>query len=129
METGKLKGKKILIVDDDQDICDTCKLILAKESADVVYALTAKEGLALARSQHPDLVILDVMMEEADSGFTLANELFKEFKGLPIVMISAIAKASTQVFDTTQLPVSELIEKPIHREELIRVVDRLLNRK
>jgi len=129
MEKGKLQGKKILIIDDDQDICDTCKLILTKESADVVYATSAKQGRAMVRSYRPDLVVLDVMLEEADSGFTLAKELAAEWKELPIVMISAIAKASAQVFDTTQLPVAELLEKPIHPDELIKITDRLLNKK
>lgn len=123
-----LAGKKILIVDDDMDFCLIYTKVLSSASAEVDFAMSAKEGLEKARADpHPDLVLLDIMMEEADSGFKLAQQLSADCPNMPIVMLSSIASASSQIFDTSTLPTSELLEKPIAPKDLIDTVARLLS--
>jgi DNA-binding response OmpR family regulator len=114
--------KKILVVDDDPNICLFCRTVLESGGYQVFSASTAREGLALARSERPDIVVLDVMMEEVDSGFNAAREIAAEQPELPIFMLSSIAEASTRVFDFTLLPVAQLLDKPIDPTVLLRKV-------
>jgi DNA-binding response OmpR family regulator len=118
--------KKILVVDDDPNICLFCRTVLAADGHQVFTASTAREGLALMTAERPDLVILDVMMEEVDSGFQAAQQIASDHPGLPILMLSSIAGASANVFDTSQLPVAQLVDKPIDPAVLQRKVRQIL---
>ncbi len=118
--------KKILVVDDDPTICLFCRTVLEAGGYQVFTATTGSEGLALASSEEPDLVVLDIMMEEVDSGFQVAQQLREQRSDLPILMLSSIAGASAQVFDTTALPVQQLVDKPIQPASLLAKVERLL---
>jgi CheY-like chemotaxis protein len=118
--------KKILVIDDDPTICMVCRTVLESGGYQVFTAATASEGLSLADSERPDLVILDIMMEEVDSGFQAARTLQARQPGLPILMLSSIAGASSQVFDTSSLPVKQLLDKPIEPALLLRKVSHLL---
>jgi DNA-binding response OmpR family regulator len=121
-------GKRIFVVDDDPDICEFCKLVLEGEGHSVWTYLNAAAGLAAIRARYPDLLILDVMLEDADSGFQTAQTLGREFPELPILMLSSIAGDARQIFDVSTLPVAELVEKPIQPAELLQRVERLLAR-
>lgn len=118
--------KKILVVDDDPNICLFCRTVLAADGHQVFSATSAREGLALAEAEQPDLVILDIMMEEVDSGFQAARALAAARPTLPILMLSSIAGASSGVFDTTALPVAQLLDKPLDPTVLQRKVRALL---
>ncbi|HOC44215.1 MAG TPA: response regulator [Thermoanaerobaculales bacterium] len=118
--------KKILVVDDDPDIQEFCRTILEAAGYLVVSAASAREGHQQVTTGKPDLVVLDVIMEEADSGFKVAQDLAKSNPGLPILMLSSIASAAEQVFDTSTLPVAALVSKPITPRELLQQVERLL---
>lgn len=118
--------KKILIVDDDPNIRLFSRTVLTAGGYQCVTASSAKEGLMLAKSEQPDLVVLDIMMEEVDSGFQAARELAADRPDMPILMLSSIAGASSNVFDVTDIPVSQLIDKPIDPDVLLAKVKRLL---
>jgi DNA-binding response OmpR family regulator len=118
--------KKILVIDDDPNVCLFCRTVLAVEGHQVFTATSAREGLALADSERPDLVILDIMMEEVDSGFQAARALAAARPGLPILMLSSIAGAASGVFDTSTLPVAQLVDKPLDPTVLQRKVRALL---
>ena len=77
----------------------------------------------------PDLVILDIMMEQADAGFDAAQWFAREYPGLPVLMLSSIADAADSLFDTSTLGVADLVNKPISPEELLAKVQRLLARR
>ena len=120
--------KKILVVDDDADLQKYCRTILEAAGYAVVSAESAQDGQRLAESEHPDLVLLDIMMEAPDAGFHMAEWLAKKFPGLPVLMLSSIAEAAEQVFDTSTLPVAELLGKPIEPKELTGKIAKLLAR-
>jgi len=121
--------KKILVVDDDADLQSILRKILETTGYTVLSALNATEGQSLAQSEHPDLIVLDIMMEAADSGLQLAAWLAKNTPGLPVLMLSSIADAAGQVFDTSTLPVAELLSKPIEPRELTSKIEKLLARR
>ena len=119
--------KKILIVDDDSNIRLFCRTVLTASGFQCVTGSSAKEGLLLAESENPDLVVLDIMMEEVDSGFQVARKLAADRPDLPILMLSSIAGASSNVFDVTEIPVSQMVDKPIDPDVLVAKVKRLLS--
>jgi len=114
---------KIMVVDDDHDVLEVCRIVLEREGFAVSTARSAAEGRERLRAALPDLLILDIMMEEADSGFKLAQEFGPS---LPIIVLSSIAEASSQVFDTTTLSVAAMVDKPVKPDDLLATVRRLL---
>jgi len=119
-------ARDILVIDDDPDIADFCCCVLGNQGYRVRAAISAEEGETALRSQRPDLVILDVMMESPESGFQLANTIARDFPGLPVILFSSIANACMQTFDTSTLPVSAIIEKPMEPRDLLATVRKIL---
>ena len=100
-----MNTKKILIVDDDIDIVNVIRTILENEGYEVIAAHNKIDGIKLAKEQHPDLAILDVMMTTPYEGFELAEEIINnaEFKNMPVLM-----QTSIDVFTTTKESVREM---------------------
>jgi len=121
---------KILIVDDDPDIVDASSLILQKEGHTIKAAYSRAEGMAAVESFHPDLMILDVMMEQPDDGFTMAQELRRQGRNFPIIMLTSVASASGLAFgkDSEMVPVDDFQAKPVEPADLVRKVAKLLRR-
>jgi DNA-binding response OmpR family regulator len=119
---------KILIVDDDPDIVDAGRLILQREGHTVMAAYSRAEGMAAVASFHPDLMILDVMMEQPDDGFAMAQELRRQGRNFPILMLTSVASASGLAFgkDAEMVPVDDFQAKPVEPADLVRKVARLL---
>jgi DNA-binding response OmpR family regulator len=115
--------RTILVIDDDADIRDTFKMVLESGGFRVVAAESAKAGASLAASEKPDLVLLDIIMEEVDAGFVLAEQLGKN---VPILLVSSIGDASVKVFDANKLPVREILQKPVKPAVLLEKVNRHL---
>jgi len=120
--------KKILVIDDDPDIQQVHRTVLESVGYVVLLASSGAEGQTLADAAHPDLVVLDIMMEEADSGFQAAQWLASKHPNVPVLMLSSIADASESLFDTTILRVAEMVNKPVGPQELLERVERLLAR-
>ena len=120
---------KVLVIDDDPDIHAFCTLVLESAGYAVSVASSGAEGRAAMTAARPDLVILDVMMEQADAGFDTAQWFAREFPAVPVLMLSSIADAADSLFDTSSLAVADLVNKPIAPEELLAKVKRLLARR
>ncbi len=127
-------AKKILIIDDDNDIIEALQLVLDSKGYDVQSTLTTKGALALVKSLAPDLIILDVMFPESSSeGFDLARELNRDPDGrkVPILMLSAVNARFNLGFsnkdrDENWLPVAEFMEKPVQPAKLLKRIEELL---
>ncbi|HOD33793.1 MAG: Alkaline phosphatase synthesis transcriptional regulatory protein PhoP [Acidobacteria bacterium ADurb.Bin340] len=121
---------KILIVDDDPDIVEASQLFLEKEGHTVASAGSRAGGMAQVEAFQPDLLILDVMMEQPDDGFVMAQELRRLGKRFPILMLTSVATASGLAFgkDDEMVPVDEFIPKPVDPATLVKTVATLLAR-
>ena len=121
-------NKKIMIIDDDIDLVESLRLILEHAGFEVIDAQDGNKGIEKVRNEHPDLVILDVMMGSQDEGFFVAYEIRKESESadLPIIMLTAVGQETGFTFDKEKdqdfLPVNEFLEKPIDPDRLIEVV-------
>ena len=127
---------KILIIDDDPDISESMKVVLESKGYQVISAESGKEGLAKAKKESPDLIILDVMMETGDKGFEVSRELKNDqsCKAVPILMLTSIKEKTGFGFekeagDEAWLPVDDYCAKPLKPEELIGKVEALLKKK
>jgi DNA-binding response OmpR family regulator len=121
---------KILVVDDDPDIVEATKLFLEREGHQIEVAYTRQDGLKKVSSFNPDLLILDVIMEQPDDGFTMAQELRRKGNKLPILMLTSVESASGLSFgkDNEMVPVDDFQSKPIEPAALVKKVNSLLKR-
>jgi CheY-like chemotaxis protein len=127
---------KILIIDDDPDIVTSVRLTLEREGFQVIAAENGTEGLNKIASEHPDLIILDVMMDTMTEGFQLSLQLrspdptseFAQYKDIPILMLTSIHSTTSMRFGPTEdyLPVDAFIDKPIDPESLAAKVKEML---
>jgi DNA-binding response OmpR family regulator len=119
---------KIVIIDDDPDILDASSLVLTSKGFEVFTASNPDDGYKIVKQKSPDLIILDVMMNEPDDGFFLAQKFRKEKIKTPILMYTSISKAIGIEFGVGEMvPVDEFVEKPISPDELISKVEKLLH--
>jgi len=124
---------KILVVDDDVDLCESLKLIFAGAGYETLTAANRTEGMEKIRTQRPDLIILDVMMETWQDGFEMSRDLKKDpqLQQTPILMLTSIAEITgievkSSAGDPTWLPVDAFLDKPVSPAALLAEVKRLL---
>ena len=110
-------GKRVLVVDDEQNIVDILRFNLEKEGFEVVTAANGLEALAQARSCDPDLILLDVMMPEMD-GFQVCEKLRSEDKLTPIIMLTAREEEADRVLGL-ELGADDYVPKPFSVRELM----------
>jgi len=127
------KSKKILIVDDDEDIVDSLTIMLESKGYEVIAARSGEQGMKLVEEQRPDLILLDVMMEKLTTGFHIGYELRKhpEHKSIPIIIISSIGEATgfdiAAERETDYIAADEFLEKPVKPEVLLKRVAELIH--
>jgi DNA-binding response OmpR family regulator len=119
---------KILIVDDDEDIVEAIQLVLGKEGHDTEAAFNRSEGMQRVEAFDPDLIVLDVMMDEPDDGIAMAQELRRKSFDKPILMLTSVAKVTGMKYgrDDELVPVDLFLEKPIDPADLAQHVKDLL---
>ncbi len=124
----KKKDIKILLVDDEQDILEIVGYNLAQEGYQIVTAENGKEAIAKAKKEHPQLIIMDVMMPEMD-GMEATESIRKipELKDVIITFLTARSEDYSQVagFDAGA---DDYITKPIKPKLLVSKVKALLRR-
>jgi DNA-binding NtrC family response regulator len=120
---------KILIVDDDQDIRDSVKMVLGSKSHEVLTAQNVDEARKIIDSEKLDLILLDIMMDSPDDGIVLAHEIKKRGLSVPIIMLSGVAQVTGYEYGKCDevLPCAEFLEKPITPEELLKKVEQVLS--
>ena len=121
---------RILVVDDDPDITYAVTLFLKAEGHDVKSAASRAAGTKEIDAFAPDLLVLDVMMEQPDDGIAMAQELRRTGRTLPIVMLTSVGKVTGMSFgsDAELVPVDAFFEKPVPPAELLRKVRELLEK-
>lgn len=121
---------RILVVDDDPDITFAVSLFLKKQGHEVLTAANRAEGMKALETTGPDLMILDVMMEQPDDGLAMAQDLRRAGSRVPIIMLTSVGKATGMSFgqDSEMVPVDAFFEKPVHPEHLLAKVDELLKK-
>lgn len=117
--------RKILLVDDDPDILEICRDYLKASAFDVVTAKDGVQGLAAARREKPDLIVLDWMMPEMD-GLELCKSIRRE-SNVPIIMLTARVEETDKLIGL-ELGADDYITKPFSPRELVARVKVVLRR-
>jgi DNA-binding response OmpR family regulator len=112
----------ILVVDDDPDVRDVIGLVLARHSYVVVGAENARQGLQRYRETRPDLIIVDLIMEEVDSGTTLVKELQTLGNTAPVFLLSSVGDGLSMTADQSDLGVAAILQKPLLPSTLLSLV-------
>jgi CheY-like chemotaxis protein len=122
-------AKKVMIVDDEPDLCETVKLLLEGEGFKVVTALSGAEALQKLRKERVDLVLIDYLMPEM-SGVGLANKIREdpELKGLKLAFLTVVAFSEKGKQEMRRLKILDHIQKPFDNVDLVRRVRRMVGK-
>jgi two-component system alkaline phosphatase synthesis response regulator PhoP len=128
------KNKSILIADDDSDYLFQLSFHLQKAGYSVITADSQKEAEKIIQREKPDLAILDLMMENEDSGFILSHKLRKKYPDVPIIIATAVSSETGITFglkseeDKHWIKADLYLEKGIRPEQLLNEIKKLLKR-
>lgn len=117
--------KKILIVDDDENIAELISLYLIKECFDTEIALNGEEALEKFKEYQPQLVLLDIMLPGID-GYDVCREIRKD-SNVPIIMLSAKGEVFDKVLGL-KIGADDYMVKPFDSNELVARVQAILRR-
>ncbi len=109
--------KKILIVDDEKSISDLLVYNLEKEGYKTITAIDGEEGVNLALSQNPDLILLDIMLPKMD-GLTVCKKIRQTLSKIPIIMLSAKGEEIDKILGL-EIGADDYMTKPFSIRELI----------
>ena len=118
--------KKILIVDDEQDIVESLKFVLEVANYTCYCAYNGEDGLKLAKEIMPDLIILDVMMPKIN-GYKISRLLKydNKYKNIPILMVTARSQEEDKLIGE-ETGVDEYITKPFEINDVVEKVKKYL---
>jgi DNA-binding response OmpR family regulator len=120
--------KIILLVDDDPDILEQTKLLLETRNYKVITAESGEEGYKLFKEGNPDAAVVDLIMEEHDSGFILSYNI-KKVKNIPVFILTSATTLTGYKFGSTTeeekewIKCDEILNKPVRIEELIQKLE------
>ena len=120
-----MDNKKILIVDDDENICELLRLYLEKDGFSTIVANDGGQALSAAQINNPDLILLDIMMPVLD-GWQVCREIRKT-SNVPIIMLTAKGETFDKVLGL-ELGADDYVTKPFDSKEVVARIKAVLRR-
>jgi len=123
------KSKMILCIEDEPEMIDLIRVILTRRGFEIRGANGGKEGIEIIRKEHPDLVLLDLMMPEMD-GWEVYQQMKADeaTKNIPVIVVTARAQSIEKVLGLHIAKVDDYIVKPFSPQELLTSVEKVLLR-
>lgn len=120
-------AKKVMVVDDEPDLCETVKLLLEGKGYEVVSALSGAEALKKLRKERTDLVLIDFFMPEM-TGRALVDEIRADpkLKDLKLAFLTVALFGEVGREDLQKLGILDYIQKPFDNEDLVRRVKKMV---
>lgn len=120
------KLNRILIVDDNAENCELLEAYLAGIACEIAFAADGRQALELARSFHPDLILLDVMMPKL-SGFEVCQQIKSnpQLQQIMVLMVTALNELG-DIERAVDAGTNDFLSKPVQRIELVKRVENLL---
>lgn len=116
---------KILIVDDDENICELLNLYLKKDGFDTILAYNGMQAVEYSEKFSPDLILLDIMLPQLD-GWQVCREIRKK-SDVPIIMLTAKGETFDKILGL-ELGADDYITKPFDTKEVIARIKAVLRR-
>ena len=120
-----MQKEKILVVDDDKNMCDLLRMYLEKEGYTVVLAHNGVDAVSVFGSESPDLVLLDIMLPQLD-GWQVCREIRKTSE-TPIIMVTAKDETFDKVLGL-ELGADDYVTKPFDTKEIVARIKAVLRR-
>jgi CheY-like chemotaxis protein len=132
---------RIFMIDDDEDLVGVFQCVLEAEGYEFAAASSAAEGLARLDAVRPDLIILDVMLEDVAAGFRVVHALRdfdahpanRRYAAVPILVLTGVQQRTKMRFSqdagTPRLPVDAFVEKPVKPRTLLQKIAELLEKR
>lgn len=119
-------AKVILVVDDDPKDLKLIRDLLQVSGYKTIEATGGEQGVKLAKSKKPDLILMDILMPKVD-GYTACREIKmdKATKAIPVVMVTSVDYELNKEL-SRDVGAAEYITKPVDRQELLDVISRFL---
>ena len=116
-------GKYVIqYVEDDADYRDSMRTVLEANGYHVIEAASGEEGLRQFKAEQPDLIILDLMMEEVDTGTTIVRDLKMAGCTVPIIITSSAGDALHMATDYSDLGLAGVLQKPVDFDRLLTMI-------
>ncbi len=123
--------KKILLVDDDIDLLEQNKILIESKGYEVITANNSKEGWEIFRKTNPDACVIDLIMEEYDSGFVLCHRIKKDEHGknIPVFILTSATYDTGFKFGASTseekewINADEVINKPVVIDEFVQKLE------
>ncbi len=131
-----MNQKLIMVVDDDKDVQDFCKIVLERENYRVITFSTSTDALEHLSKELPSAIVTDLMMGGIDEGIQFVNkvrELYDRNAEIPIIMITGIHTrlgydiSPRSDEEKKQMKIDEFISKPINPKQLISTIRKLIH--
>ncbi len=130
-----MPNPKILVVDDDVDYVAAITIVLETNGYEVVAAYDGKEGLETAKSEMPQVILVDLMMNTINEGYELVRNIRSDdrFEGVPLIMVSAAHqveefKNANFAPDDVWFPIDTFMDKPVDFKVLLGHLDKLIKK-
>lgn len=120
-----MQNQRVLVVDDDKNICELIRLYLEKEGFSVVLAYDGQSAIDLFKENTPSVVLLDVMLPKMD-GFQVCREI-RRISNIPIIMLTAKGETFDKVLGL-ELGADDYMVKPFENKELVARIKAVLRR-
>lgn len=120
-----MSAEKILVVDDDLNICELLRLYLTKDGYNVVVANDGQSAVSMFQEENPNLVLLDVMLPKLD-GWQVCREI-RKFSETPIIMLTAKGEVFDRVLGL-ELGADDYVVKPFDTKEIVARIKAVLRR-
>ena len=117
----------ILCIDDDPSFLESTASVLEGAGYLLKTASSAEDGLAIYRSERPDMLIVDLMMEEIDAGLSLVREIKELGDPPPIYLLSGVGKDLQSRVDPAAIGIVGVLQKPVAPDSLLAMVRAKLN--
>ncbi len=119
-------NKKIVYIEDEQEMIDLVSLILSRKGYEIIGANGGREGLEIVKSELPDLILLDLMMPDLD-GWDVYQQLKAEedTSDIPVIVITAKAQSIDKVLGLHIAKVDDYISKPFSPQDLVKSIERV----
>jgi two-component system response regulator VicR len=124
------RRRRVVCIEDEPEIIELITMILETEGFEIIGATAGAEGVALVRSEKPDLVLLDLMMPGMD-GWAVYQSIKSDpgLRDIPVIVLTAKAQSIDRVLGLYIAKVEDYITKPFSPEDLLESVNRVLNSK
>jgi two-component system response regulator VicR len=119
--------RRVVVIEDDPEMIELVKLILAKDGFDVAGANNGRDGLGIIEESQPDVVLLDLMMPDMD-GWEVYQSMKAQdsMKNIPVIIITAKAQSIDRVLGLHIAKVDDYITKPFSPSELLTSVRKVI---